>query len=161
MLTQEGLKQILEYDPETGWFHWILGNGRNVQAGDAAGTVDDKGIKINIGGTKYAAHRLIWLYIYGHFPDGMMDHKNGDPYDNRLCNLREANDSQNGANNNREPRGAYQNNEGKWIAQVRVDGYCHYLGIFDTYEEAHREFVKAHREHFGAFSCFNRFVRRG
>jgi hypothetical protein len=156
MITQEGLKQVLEYDEESGWFFWILGNGRNVKPGDAAGTVQLKGVRINIGGTIYKAHHLAWLYVHGHFPEGMIDHANGDCYDNRIENLRIATNSQNVANNNRNPKGAYQNKEGKWVAQIRVDGFCHYLGIFDTYEQAHDVFVEAHKEHFGQFSCFNR-----
>ena len=32
---------------------------------------------------------------------------------------------------------------GKWIAQINHGGKQHYLGIFDTSEEAHKEYIKA------------------
>ena len=48
--------------------------------------------------TDYVAHRLAWLYMTGEWPRHEIDQINLDRSDNRFCNLRPANRSQNSAN---------------------------------------------------------------
>ena len=36
---------------------------------------------IRIDGKGYLGHRLAWLYMHGHFRDGLLDHKNRDKSD--------------------------------------------------------------------------------
>ena len=38
---------------------------------------------IRIDGKGYLGHRLAWLYMHGHFRDGLLDHKNRDNPTNR------------------------------------------------------------------------------
>lgn len=87
-LTQERLKEFLEYNPETGIFRWIKKtNGRGVLGGEAG--TDHSGYRmIGVSGQRYLAHRLAWLYIYGEMPGGEVDHINHDRSDNRIKNLR-------------------------------------------------------------------------
>jgi hypothetical protein len=76
----------------------------------------------------YKAHRLAWAFVHGGFPDQHIDHINGDPSDNRLCNLRVADRSLN-MQNQRHARsdsatgllGVSKNGSG-WRAEIRVDG---------------------------------------
>lgn len=45
-------------------------------------------IYLGFGNKKFLAHRLVWEAFKGEIPEGMeIDHKNGERYDNRLCNL--------------------------------------------------------------------------
>ena len=53
---------------------------------------------IRIDGKGYLGHRLAWLYMHGHFPDGLLDHKNHNRSSCRIADLREATRSQNSAN---------------------------------------------------------------
>lgn len=89
-MTQERLRELLQYDERTGEFLWLTGQ----RAGEVAGTINtDKTGKqyrrIRIGGRAYYAHRLAFLYVEGEMPDEV-DHKNGDGLDNRWQNLRKS-----------------------------------------------------------------------
>ena len=53
--------------------------------------------RMGIDGRGYKVHRIIFLYHHGYLPD-IIDHINGDCYDNRIENLREANTHQNRQN---------------------------------------------------------------
>ena len=144
IITQEILKSLLHYDPETGVFTWLADRGGGVSMGDVAGGDDGRGyIRIRINGKRHKAHRLVWLYVYGHFPSQHMDHINRNPSDNRLCNLREVNDAQNAQN-----KKTYKNSKSgirgvrwhtqfsKWHVRLMVNGKQNSLGLYDTIEEA-------------------------
>ena len=99
-MTQEKLKSLLDYNPETGVFTWKrrtdienlrIRNGWNSKyAGRQAGSkVKTPHLPyIRIAG--YLAHRLAWLYMTGEWPEEgkEIDHINGDASDNRFCNLK-------------------------------------------------------------------------
>lgn len=98
-LTQQEIKNILNYDPETGIFTWKVNRGPHKTKGKLAGFKDAAGystIKINCIG--YKAHRLAWIYMTGSWPKELIDHKNMDRFDNRWKNIREAKRYQNKLN---------------------------------------------------------------
>lgn len=68
-LTQEDVRGLLNYYPETGEFRWIARPCYSMKAGCVAGgKCPTRGyIRINIRGTLYLAHRLAWLYVSGAF----------------------------------------------------------------------------------------------
>ena len=87
-LTAEQLREVLDYDPETGQFTWRKRLAYAVAVGRVAGTTGYRGYRlIRIGGYPYYAHRLAWLHAYGKWPDHTINHKNGQMDDNRLSNL--------------------------------------------------------------------------
>lgn len=91
-LTQERLKEVLDYDPDTGIFTRRLTRGgykKNTVAG-SKGVYGDFYSYIKIDETRYAAHRLAWLYVYGYFPENQIDHIDRVRINNRIKNLREA-----------------------------------------------------------------------
>src|SRR6476620_9729538 len=45
---------------------------------------------IRIDGKGYLGHRLASLYMHGHFPDGLLDHKIRNPSSCRIADLRKA-----------------------------------------------------------------------
>jgi hypothetical protein len=100
-LTQNRLKQLLDYQPETGQFTWRVARAGLAKAGSVAGATKTQGYRqIMVDGTMYLAHRLAWLYVHGHFPVKMLDHVNRQSWDNRIANLREATHKQNRENLN-------------------------------------------------------------
>jgi hypothetical protein len=107
LLSQERLKVILDYNPETGVFHWLVQKGNRVHPGDIAGAPHlphRPYILIQIDRRKWKAHRLAWLYVYGELPPDVIDHINGKHDDNRICNLRAVSQSVNNANARRQKK---------------------------------------------------------
>lgn len=87
MLTQERLRDVLRYDPETGIFSRIKGKRKGEVVGSAH---DARGIlKVSIGNERHFLHRLGWLCMTGCMPRSNIEHINGDRSDNRWINLRE------------------------------------------------------------------------
>jgi hypothetical protein len=133
------IRELLDYDPETGHLTWRVDRAMRVRAGDRAGYSDYSGyITIRINGTNYQAHRLAWLWMKGEWPEEEIDHINRIRDDNRWSNLREANRSGNVVNSPpREklsdlPRGVHIRPSGKFQATI-----AHmYLGTFETADEA-------------------------
>ncbi len=158
--TQERLRELLRYDPDTGIFTWLKPAGRwgRIPAGTAAGYADTHGyIKLSIGarrGGRPYAHRLAWLYMTGEWPT-QVDHINGNRADNRWSNLRVATPKQNAAN-----RGAQANNTSgakgvtwypplqKWHVQCAK----RHIGYFPTVELAAAAYLNAARVHYGDFA---------
>jgi hypothetical protein len=157
-LTLERLREVLEYDPESGVWVWKMSTassrtgGRKAKPGKIAGALSNGYVVIRIDNRLYEAHRLAWFYTTGTWPKAEIDHINMIRADNRWSNLREATHSQNGAN-----RGANKNSKSgakgvtrngkRWQAKVLNK----YLGTFDTVEEARtacQEYMKQQRGEF-------------
>ena len=102
-------------------------------------------------------HRVLLAPI----PEGMeVDHINGDKLDNRRSNLRVVTHRENsynqGAYKGRRYKGVYFHAKtGKWRASLNKDRRTHYLGLFETEEDAARAYNEAAREIFGAFARLN------
>lgn len=158
MITQDQLKKILHYDPETGLFTNAVTRSASAIKAKIAGATDGKGYRhTTIKGKFYRLHQLAFIYM-GHPVPKVVDHINRVRTDNRWCNLRAANQKINSANstlsrkNTSGYRGVSRNSSsGKWHAQIKIDGKQTYLGRRDTPEEAYELYVKAARDHFGEY----------
>jgi hypothetical protein len=152
------LREVLHYDDQTGEFRWLKRMSPRASAGHIAGSLNRDGYRlIAIDGRSYPAHRLAWLYVTGKWCPLVIDHRDGDPANNRWNNLRRATRSQNSAN-----RRVYRNNgwglkgvslhRGRWCAAICKKGRKHFLGCFSTPQTAHAAYVKAARRLFGEFA---------
>ncbi len=150
MITQELLHELFYYDEETGLLTRKIANSNYVKVGDIVGTKTKGGyLRTRVNGKDYLVHRLIWLFVHGTFPKIHIDHINHNGIDNRLCNLREADDAINGRNRslkNTNTSGingvCYDRVRGKWLAQIKYDYKNIYLGRFIKKEDA----IKARKE---------------
>jgi hypothetical protein len=145
-LTQERLKELLDYDPMTGVFRWRVGHPRKrMKVGDIAGCQHPTGTYvIGIERRFYQAHRLAWLWMLGEWPSGQVDHRDRDRGNNCWENLRLATASQNRANakvNSNSLTGLkgvhYYAKYKKYGARIKKNGKKKWLGWYDTPEEAH------------------------
>ena len=143
-MTQERLKELLRYDPETGDFFWVLTRCRRLKPGMLAGHKTAHGyVTIRVDGKPQYAHRLAWLYMTGAWPLAEIDHANLMGADNRFVNLRLADRTSNVANRRLRRdsssgfKGVFRTRSGnRFTAQIRIDGKPVHLGTFDTAEEA-------------------------
>ena len=154
VMTQNELKEILHYEPNTGMFTWLISKG-NIKAGDVAGSHGKHNhLYIKINGKNCYLHRLAWLYVYGKFPINMIDHINGIAEDNRIDNLRDVTNTINQHNqktahvNSKSGLiGACWNKQNKaWKAQITHQGKVIYLGLYKTAQLAHEAYLTAKRK---------------
>lgn len=147
-LSQERLKELLDYNPNTGWF--IRKRQINNRcAGTIAGSFTEDGyITIGIDGERFLAHRLAWLYIYGEWPSNDIDHKDRDKSNNSINNLRLAIGGINNYNRDAQINNilgvkGVKRHGNKYIARRTINGHTMYLGLFNSVEEAQRAYDEA------------------
>lgn len=157
-ITQGRLKELVDYDTETGDFLSKTSRG-NLVKGSICGYTSPKGYRyIILDRRSYLAHRLVWLFHFGSFPVGSLDHINQDKSDNRLENLRLCSNQEN-MRNRRADRGSSSLYKGVTFVKARnhwqanVDGI--YLGVFKCEHEAALVYnIHAEKRH-GSFSNLN------
>ncbi len=165
-LTAERLREIVSYDPGTGFFTWRVPRGfrgSRGAVGARAGSYNHVlGYRvIGIDGKTYYEHRLAVLYMTGAWPRAIVDHaKNGDGFNNRAENIRPATRAQNRANTTyKKPdttsrlRGvSWHRGAGKWQAHIVDNGANTYLGLFIDEESAHAAYRDASIRIYGEFA---------
>ena len=141
-LTQNRLKELLHYDPETGIFTWRVSR-RGAKSGSVAGVHDNGYIRIKIDYELYLAHRLTFLYMEGYFPEYHVDHKNRIRDDNRWSNLRHVSRQCNQRNasiakdNTSGITGVcWHKNNKKWMSRITIEGNHDNIGSFDSLRDA-------------------------
>lgn len=158
MITQQLLKEYFDYDPE-GFLIWkkLAPSNRTSKLGDRAGSLDTYGyVCIKFFNKNYKAHRLIFLWHYGHMPK-LIDHQiRGKEFrsDNRIENLREATEIQQRANSKQSSKSGYKGVEsrnGKYVVRCgRI-----YVGVFTNPIDAARAYDKKAFELYGEFAHLN------
>lgn len=170
ILTQETLRELLDYNPETGIFTWKprpLGTFASVRAGNQwnsrfsgkpAGCTDQLNgyTKITVHGRTCSAHQLVWLYVYGKRPKHEIDHINGVRNDNRLKNLRDVPHVTNQQNQKRAQKSnqscgllgvTWNKQSEKWQSYIRYGGRRHFVGHFSCPKEAHSAYLERKAKH--------------
>ncbi len=162
-ISQEELKSLLSYDPETGAFTWRLMTSPRVKAGDRAGYFRkrDGYIVVRIHGYGYSAHRLAWFYVHGIWP-GMIDHKDR----NRANNTHEKPKGGHRFAKRDEPSLPAATHQviaglpgteapGAGRPSPGCNGKNHYLGLFKSAAAASDAYEAFCRQHHGQFYVGN------
>ncbi len=164
-LTAERLRELLDYDPETGVFtrrtEWRAGkNGCVLRGaiGSVAGCREGRHgyVLLRLDGALHKAHRLAWLYMIGEWPKLEIDHVDGDSGNNAWSNLREVDRKTNMQNIRRKHKDgltsrylgvSWSKKMNCFVAQLCIDGRQTNLGRFDREEDAHEVYIEAKRRH--------------
>lgn len=165
MLTQEYLRNLFSYNPETGEFIRNIDTyRRGHRKGEVAGTkLEDNAIQIIIDKKAYKAHRLAFLYMIGEMPKNGVDHIDGNRSNNKWTNLRRATQAQN--NQNMRVRKdstsgltgvSYSKSRDRWEAKIAVNGKTIHLGRHKTAPEA-AEAYRLAKEKYHTFNPVSRF----
>lgn len=169
--SQEQLKQLLNYNHETGVFTWKSRCESNFDKEKSKSQVDywnrthaDKvaGTKmkskskkpylvIKIFGTTYYAHRLAIIYMNGHIDQDMdVDHIDGNGLNNSIKNIRAVSRSENNKNYRLYDKNTsgrcgvtWRANRGKYESSIKVNGKSIYLGYYSSFDEACKARKKA------------------
>lgn len=123
-LSADVLRQLAEYDPDTGIFR-IRGKTRSSKC-------------VSINGLRYRPHQLAWLYMTGTWSKQLIVHLDGNKTNNRWVNLREYSSSQKLRYQHTargDMRGVYAKGR-SWAVVLRNAGQRTYYGSFKSLEEA-------------------------
>jgi HNH endonuclease len=159
-LTAQRLREVLHYEPVTGIWTWLINRRGIAKTGTIAGGVSSRGYwRFKIDGHLYQSSRLAVLYMTGQWPAEEVDHKDGNPLNDRWNNLREATRSEQRQNvrRRRDSRNAYKGlirrqRKTKTVWEARVKGKC--VGTFDSEEKAYAAYCQKATEAFGQFARF-------
>jgi hypothetical protein len=156
-LTQEIVRSVFHYDPETGALIRRLSYGGCV--GRPIEAISRGRRRLALAGRNYFATRIIWLYVYGYLPDCDIDHVDRNPLNDKLSNLRLASRAQNSANkvkyrtNTSGYKGVRHRSDGRWVAEIGINGKRRHLGSFKSSAAAHAAYAAAARALQGDFAC--------
>lgn len=158
MLTQERVKTLLDYDPETGVLRWKVDRNQYVKSGDEAGHLQimHKGryrcVRVCVDGRLYIASRIIWLWMTGSFPEHDIDHKDQCPMNNRWDNLRDTQHNQKNFPRRADNRSGctgvgWHKASSRWRARINVDGTAIFIGSFTRRSDAIRARKRASKQY--------------
>lgn len=160
MITKEYLNELFEY--REGRIYWKVKTKRPQQKiGDRAGTYVGGGRRyVSVNKIRIGEHRVIYFMHYG-ITDLLIDHKDGNPDNNLIKNLRPATKAQNEQNtgvrkNNKSGfKGVcFSNSIGKYRATITVNRKQISLGLFKTPEIAHQAYINAANKFHGDFAHY-------
>jgi hypothetical protein len=125
------LKEILDYNKDTGIFVWKQKLSRSQNEGDVAGYYDTRGyLTIKIKSSLFRGHRLAFYMTTGIDPGCLVvDHKDRNKSNNCFSNLRLANQSVNGHNQSKQC--IYMDKRtGRWRAAITINKVYRHIGMF-------------------------------
>lgn len=163
MLSHDRLKELLEYNRDTGLLIWKVNRRGKAKKGTIAGKKKKSGyIEVFIDSKRYSASRLIFFYETGAWPKNEMDHIDRNPSNNQWNNLREVSSSQNKFNQCRKVtkhkllKWVKKTRSGKFAATVTIHSMKTHLGSFDSEHAAHEAAVQYLSQNIGA-----QYISRG
>lgn len=160
MITFEEASNLLDYDPNLGLLTWREKPSKRVLLSAKVGHLEKHGyMTVKLHGRKYGYHRIAWLLFYREWPKNQIDHKDQDPTNNRISNLREANSAQN-LQNRKTPKNnttgvkgcSWSPAYGQFRVRFQKDGKSIHVGYFNSIEEANIAAKIARSKHFGEFA---------
>ena len=157
-MDREFVEEYLDYKEGSLW--WKK-NRSTAKAGQRFGTPNEGYRQGSVQGKIYKEHHIIWFIHYGYVPL-YLDHINGVRDDNRIENLREADDQTNSYNkpktklNKSGYKGVSWHKASKgWIAQIQNCGKKEHIGCFQSKEEAAQAYNEVATKYYGNYARLN------
>jgi len=142
-ITVDEVREVFDYDEETGQLIWKIKPCKKVNIGDVAGSYNNEGYRqIIYKRVNYLLHRLVWGYVHGKFPLKDIDHIDGGRANNRISNLRAVSHQENSKNSKLSKRnksgitGVRKYKSSGWTAEISINGKKTHLGCFGDFFEA-------------------------
>lgn len=162
LVPADDLQRLIAYDAEAGALMWLprssddFPDARHGKARAAAvwnaryagkDALNNRGkngyLYGYVTGQMHLRHRVAWAIHHGEWPNGFIDHINGDRTDNRILNLRVVTAAENQRNrrlldaNTSGVQGVgWSKACGKWRAYISDRNKRLHLGVFDQFEQA-------------------------
>jgi hypothetical protein len=134
------------YDPETGKIFGIY--GKEYKSCDENGYINIEGNKNFQGSVK--GHHFAWYMTYGNVDFIELDHKDTNPNNNKIDNLRIADRLL--QNRNRNSKGyTWDSKRNKWLVRIFINRKPIYIGRFDTEEEARTAYLKSKEKYWDKY----------
>ena len=142
-ITQKMMLELFIYDPLTGILTNRITRSNRAVAGCAAGSPNANGyLVISVNNNINYVHRLIWLMVYGIYPDHI-DHIDRNTSNNSLINLRAVSNADNlrngslSTNNTSGVNGVGWVKQNKnWRVRIKINYSEIHLGCFDSLLDA-------------------------
>ncbi len=149
------------YEPETGKFFFVKAQYKS-QVGKEAGSIDAYGyvsitLRINRKHKILKAHRLAWFITFGTLTEGLViNHINHNRSDNRIANLEEVTNRENGnlkhlPSTSRYVGVSWNKQRDKWQAFIWAEGKSRYIGLYESEFEASLAYWAALDKHNNKF----------
>ena len=154
-MTQEYAHYLFEY--KDGSLYWKVNKTTRNEVGKRVGSPAKNYETVMVDGKNWFIHRLVFLMQHGYMPK-IVDHINGNTKDNRIENLREANDCENAhnaklrVNNVSGVKGVSWNKDReKWVVRVNHNKKTYQKYVQDI-ELAELVAVEMRAKYHGAFA---------
>ena len=156
MINQELLKNIFDY--KNGNLIWLKPTSFRKKINSVAGTINKKCVVIGLFNKNYMAHRLIFMYHFGFMPK-IVDHIDGNPFNNKIENLREVSNKQNAQNSKLSKSNtlgyknvSYKKDIKKYRVRIVINGKETNFGSYDDIELADLVAHEARDKYFGKYA---------
>lgn len=157
MSTYEYLHDFFEYC-DNGTLVWKVDRRVKCKGKEAGHTRPDGYVAVRLGKQRLLVHRVIFAMWHGYMPD-VIDHIDGNPNNNRIENLREADNSKNQQNRKLDCRSkvgvknvSYFRRDKNYMVRMKIDGKVRLFGYYKDLELADLVAAMAREKYFGQFA---------
>ena len=156
MLTQEKANELFEY--KDGELFWKIDWSDKIRKGRKVGCIKNGYWHLKVNFKDYRLHRVIYLIHHGFMPN-LIDHKDGNPLNNKIENLRECTNSQNNYNSkipvtNTSGMKGLRKKRNRWIVEFYIDGKPRWFGSYKEKELAELVCMEARNLHHKEFARY-------
>ena len=155
-MNKELLHNLFEY--KDGNLYRKVTTSTNAIAGQKVGTDCKKYVRVTINKKPYKLHRVIFMMHYGYLPE-IIDHIDGNPYNNKVENLRPATSQENNRNKKLKIESiskckniVWHKKAQKWQVGIKINNSYKYFGLFEDLELADLVAHEARNKYFGQFA---------